>query len=80
MSGKEIFIFSTAGFPAGKFLFHRALKTKLREKGCSIAGEFSCRGFDTCKTFGMFGGMSKEHPDHNDLDRAQAFAKKMAGL
>jgi flavodoxin len=71
---------NTAGLPAGKFLFHRALKTKLREKGRSIAGDFSCRGLDTYRIFGTFGGINKGHPDHNDLDRAQDFAKKMAGL
>ena len=80
VSGKKVFIFSTAGFPAGKFLFHRALKTKLTEKGFIIAGDFSCRGLDTYKIFGTFGGMNKGHPDNNDLDRAQTFAKKMAGL
>jgi flavodoxin len=80
VSGKKVFIFSTAGFPAGKFLFHRALKTKLREKGFIIAGDFSCRGLDTYKIFGTFGGMNKGHPDNNDLNRAQTFAKKMAGL
>ena len=77
---KRAFVFSTAGFPAGKFLFHRALKTKLREKGFIITGDFSCRGLDTYKIFGTFGGMNKGHPDNNDLDRAQTFAKKMAGL
>jgi len=79
-TGKGAFVFSTAGFPAGKFLFHRALKTKLREKGFIITGDFSCRGLDTYKIFGTFGGMNKGHPDNNDLDRAQTFAKKMAGL
>jgi flavodoxin len=78
--GKKAFIFSTAGFPAGKFLFHRALKTKLTGKGFIITGEFSCRGLDTYKIFGMFGGMNKGHPDNNDLNLAQTFAKKMAGL
>jgi len=79
-TGKKAFIFSTAGFPAGKFLFHRALKTKLREKGFIITGDFSCRGLDTYKIFGTFGGMNKGHPDNNDLNRAHTFAKKMAGL
>lgn len=80
MPGKKAFIFSTAGFPAGKFLFHRPLKTKLREKGFIITWDFSCRGLDTYKIFGPFGGMNRGHPDNNDLDRAQTFAKKMAGL
>lgn len=77
-TGKKTFIFSTAGFPAGKFMFHRALKTKLTEKGFIIAGEFSCRGLDTYKIFGTFGGMNKGHPDENDIKMAKEFAKGIA--
>jgi len=77
-TGKKAFIFSTAGFPAGKFMFHSALKTKLTEKGFSIAGEFSCRGLDTYRIFGTFGGMNKGHPDENDLKKAQESVKGIA--
>jgi len=76
--GTKAFVFSTAGFPAGKFMFHRALKTKLADKGFFIAGEFSCRGLDTYKIFGTFGGMNKGHPDENDIKKAQEFAKGIA--
>jgi flavodoxin len=79
VSGKKVFVFSTAGFPAGKFMFHRALKKRLVEKGFVIAGEFSCKGLDTYKIFGTFGGMNKGHPDGRDLEQAMGFAKKMAG-
>ena len=77
-TGKKAFIFSTAGFPAGKFMFHRALKTKLADKGFFIAGEFSCRGLDTYKIFGAFGGINKGHPDENDIKKAQEFAREIA--
>lgn len=80
VSGKKAFVFSTAGFPAGKFMFHRALKKRLVEKGFVIAGEFSCKGFDTYKIFGTFGGMNKGHPDGRDLERAIGFAKRVAGI
>ena len=76
--GTKAFVFSTAGFPTGKFMFHSALKTKLTEKGFFIAGEFSCRGLDTYKIFGAFGGMNKGHPDENDIKKAQEFAKGIA--
>ena len=33
VSGKKAFVFSTAGFPAGKFVFRRAVKKSLVEKG-----------------------------------------------
>jgi len=76
--GTKAFVFSTAGFPAGKFMFHRALKTRLTEKGFIIAGEFSCRGLDTYKIFGTFGGINKGHPDETDIKKAQEFAKGIA--
>jgi len=80
VSGKRALVFSTAGFPAGKIIFHRALKKRLAEKGFVIAGEFSCKGLDTYRIFGTFGGMNKGHPDGRDLERARGFAQKMAGL
>ena len=50
VSRKKAFVFSTAGFPAGKFMFHRVLKKRLAKKGLVIAGEFSCKGFDTTRS------------------------------
>jgi len=75
--GKKAFVFSTAGFPAGKFMFHSALKTKLTAKGFFIAGEFSCRGLDTYKIFGAFGGMNKGHPDENDIKRHKSSQREL---
>jgi flavodoxin len=59
-------------------MFHRALKTKLTDKGFSIAGEFSCKGLDTYKIFGTFGGMNKGHPDENDIKKAKESVKGFA--
>jgi flavodoxin len=76
VSGKKAFVFSTAGFPAGKFMFHRALRKRLAKKGFVIAGEFSCKGLDTYKILGSFGSMNKGHPDYRDLERAFMFCKR----
>lgn len=38
-------------------------------------GEFSCKGYDTFGPFKLIGGISKGHPDKNDLDNAKAFFK-----
>jgi len=75
-TAKKAFIFSTAGFPARKSAFHRALKKKLAEKGFVIAGEFACKGLDTYAISGKLGGINKGHPDERDLKRAKEFAKK----
>ena len=42
-----------------------------------IVGEFSCKGFDTFGPFKLIGGISKGHPDKNDLDNAKAFFKEL---
>jgi flavodoxin len=76
MGGKRFFIFSTSG--AGEKAMekhHRRLKDMLRERGLEIAGEFSCRGLVTWGPFRLVGGMSKGHPDGEDLERARGFAR-----
>lgn len=40
-------------------------------------GEFSCKGFDTFGLFKLIGGISKGHPDKNDLDNAKTFLKEL---
>jgi flavodoxin len=79
LAGKNVFVFSTAGFPAARFLFHRAIRKAVEEKGAIVAGEFACKGWDSNKFFGICGGVNKEHPDERDLRRAKAFAEMIAG-
>ena len=69
LNDKKAFIFSTSGLRAGR-VFNRKLKRKLREKGLSIIGEFSCRGFDTAGPLRLIGGLHKGRPDEKDLEVA----------
>jgi len=39
-----VFIFTTSGLPIFSRLWHAPLKNTLARKGCSVVGEFSCRG------------------------------------
>jgi flavodoxin len=80
VNGKRAFIFSTAGFPAGKFVFHHALKKKLADRGFEIVGEFACKGLDTYAIFGKLGGINKGHPDERDIQNARKFAKGLAKM
>jgi hypothetical protein len=76
--GRQAFIFSTSGTGdrlarfAGRD-YHRQLRALLRERGFLLAGEFSCRGYDTYGPWRVFGGVSRGHPNEQDLREAQAF-------
>ncbi len=75
--GKSAFIFSTSGLNRIRPDFHNALRTKLREKGFHIIGEFSCKGFDTFSFLKIIGGINKFRPDDIDLDNVKHFSKRI---
>ncbi len=73
---KKAFIFFTSG--TGDLPFFRysaALSKMLSNKGFTILGEFSCRGFDTFGPLKFIGGMNKGRPNEKDLEDAEEFAK-----
>ena len=70
---KDVFLMCTDG---GKPVFD-SIKKIVKEKQGRIVGEFSCKGFDTFGPFKLIGGISKGHPDKNDLDNAKAFFKEL---
>lgn len=72
--GKKVFIFSSAGLPQLKFIFHGALRNILKKKGCKIVGEFTCTGYDEFGLLNMIGGINKSRPNENDIDKAKQFA------
>lgn len=74
---KSAFIFSTAGMPKLKFVWHEPLKEVLKEKGFNLVGEFCCSGHDEVGTLKEIGGINKGRPNQDDLDNASLFAKKI---
>ncbi|MGD0716759.1 MAG: flavodoxin family protein [Halobacteriota archaeon] len=73
---KKAFVFSTRG--ASRLgSQHRALKSKLEEKGLAVVGEFSCRGFDTYGLMKLVGGIARGRPNEQDLRDAEEFAKAL---
>ena len=82
--GRPAFIFSTSGTGdrparlAGRD-YHRRMRAALLERGFNIAGEFSCRGYDTYGPWRIFGGFSRGHPNEQDLRDAQAFVLGLDG-
>jgi len=55
----KAFILLTRGAPRGGS-DHSALKSKLGEKGLTVVGAFSCRGFDTYGLMKLIGGYLKD--------------------
>ncbi len=76
--GKKAFIFSTSGTGEKNIKRnHRLIKEKLVVRGFTIAGEFSCRGWDTFGLLKLIGGINKGRPDEQDLKRAEDFARHL---
>jgi flavodoxin len=73
---KKAFVFSTRG-ASRQGSHHRALKSKLEEKGLTVVGEFSCRGFDTYGLMKFVGGIARGRPNEQDLRNAEEFAKAL---
>jgi flavodoxin len=73
MTEKRAFIFSTSG-EGGRWR-HDALKDLLVNRGFSIVGEFSCKGWDTFGPMQLIGGINKGRPNEDDLEEARVFAR-----
>lgn len=70
---KKVFIYSTSG--KGGIEKHTALKELLVNRGFSIVGEFSCKGWDTFGPMNLFWGINKGRPSEDDLAAARAFVR-----
>ncbi len=77
MPGRQAFLFSTSGIGPG-WLWHRALRRRLRRKGFVIVDEYACRGYDTYGLLSLVGGIHKDRPGRDDLERARRFAAGLA--
>jgi flavodoxin len=70
----KAFIFSTNR--DGITNSHKLLRDTLQEKGFTIVGEFSCKGFEEWRAIKTVGGkgINEGKPDAEDLQRAENFA------
>lgn len=71
--GKDVFFVYTCGSPQGGYT--EAIASAVCEKNARVLGEYGCRGFDTFGPFKLIGGVSKGHPDANELQKAKEFLK-----
>ena len=75
LKGRAVFVFSTSG--QGGTKSHKAFVDQLKNAGAAVKGEFGCKGFSDLGPFKLFGGMSKGHPNAEDIEAAKQFALKM---
>lgn len=73
--GKPVFFIYTYGGAKGNGT--KAVAEIAQEKGCPILGEFSCKGYDTFGPFKLVGGISKGHPNMQDLQNARHFFQQI---
>ena len=74
--GKPVFFVYTYGGARGNGA--RALAEIAQEKGCTVLGEFSCKGYDTFGPFKLVGGISKGRPNEEDLEQARKFYREIS--
>ena len=68
---KEVFFIFTCGLKRKSYT--DAATEIAKRKNSKILGEFGCLGFDTFGPFKLIGGISKGHPDKNDIEAAISF-------
>lgn len=72
------FVLATSGLPEPRFRpATRPFTRALEGKGFTVDDAFACRGYDTWLPFRLVGGVSKAHPDVDDLAAARAFAERL---
>src|SRR5665647_1674321 len=59
----------------GEIQTHAAPKKLLMNRGFSIVGDFSCKGWTTWGPLKLFGGTNKGRPNEEDLEEARVFAR-----
>lgn len=69
--GAQTFFLYTYG--AEKNGYTKAITEAVQKHHAKILGEYGCFGFNTFGPFKLIGGIAKNHPDQNDLNRAVSF-------
>ena len=82
---KEIVAFAEAKLPEGKDVFYiytssvskdralRQIRRIAKEKGCCELGAYHSKGYDTFGPFKLVGGVSKGHPNEEEIRGAVEF-------
>ena len=77
-TGKDVFALYTCGIKSEKY--SKELKNFLQQKECIYHGEYCCLGYVTFGPFKLVGGLSKDHPDDEEIRGAVDFYRKLTGV
>lgn len=69
--GKDVFFIYTYGSENEGYT--KAIRDALAGKNSRILGEYGCLGFDTFGPFKLIGGISKNHPNSEEIQGAISF-------
>ena len=74
----KVFMFITSGFgfPLMLGFYWYLIQRKIDRLGLNLIGKWDCRGYDKHR-LSKWMGISKEHPNSTDIEKAQQFAKKI---
>lgn len=65
--GKNVIVLYTCGIPYRNYA--KSTEKILRENNANYISAFHCRGYDTYGPFGKIGGIAKNHPSQQDMNR-----------
>ena len=68
---RQVFLLYTYGIKGKNYA--KSIEQALAQKDAKLVGAFSCPGWNTFGPFKLVGGLSKGHPDAEDLQKALAF-------
>ena len=73
LKGRKVFTLLTSG--ANQKKYGTAFSSLLEGYGCTVLGNYQCKGFDTFGPWKLIGGIAKGHPDNSDIAGAEAFLR-----
>lgn len=74
-NNKKVFFLYTCAKTSNKFT--KNVKEESIKRGCTIMGEYGCKGFNTYGPWKVVGGMNKNHPNKEELDEVVEFYKSI---
>lgn len=78
IGNKRFFIFSTSGMGENIFnQINKPLKEKITAKDGKIIFIFNCLGCDAWGPFEYIGGLNKNRPNEEDIEKAKSFASEL---
>jgi flavodoxin/ADP-ribose pyrophosphatase YjhB (NUDIX family) len=78
IENKRFFIFSTSGMGENVFNnFNKTLKDKINSKKGKVISIFNCLGYDSWGPMKYIGGLNKNRPNENDIEKARAFTSSL---